>query len=421
MVLLGVEHFQQRRGGITAHVATHLVDLVEQEQRVAHADLGHLLDQATRHGANIGTAVTADLGLVTNATQGHAHELAVGGVSNGLGQRSLADTGRADQAENRALDLLHPFLNGEVLEDTLLHFLQPVMVGIEDVLGLGQVQTNLALGLPRYIDQPIDVGTHHGRFGRHRRHLLELVQLGSGLGERVFRQAGGIDALFQLFDFVMTFVAVTELFLNGLHLLIQVVLALAALHLLLDAAADTLLDLQQVDFSVQQRQYVLDTLGKLGQLEDFLLLLDLQRHMGGHGVYQAARLVDAVQRGQHLGRHLLAQLDVLFELTQEAANEYFGLALAGIDLVYQADFGTTVAIHFAEALDGATLLTLDQHFHGAVRQFQQLQDSGNGAHAIQSVFARVVIGRIPLGNQKNLLVPRHRGLERLDGFLAPHE
>ncbi|MNE23798.1 hypothetical protein D3C80_1170690 [compost metagenome] len=111
----------------------------------------------------------------------------------------------------------------------------------------------------------------------------------------------------------------------------------------------------------------------------------------------------------------------MFELAEQAANEYFGFALAGIALVYQADFGTAVAVHFAEALDGATLLALDQHFHGAVRQFQQLQDCGNGAHAIQGIFARVVIGRIPLGNQKNLLVPRHRGLERLDGFLTPHE
>ncbi|MNZ33443.1 hypothetical protein D3C78_507890 [compost metagenome] len=421
VVLLGVEHFQQRRGGIATHVAAHLVDLVEQEQRVAHADLGHLLDQAARHGTDIGTAMATDLGFVTHATQGHAHELAVCGASDGLGQGSLADAGRADQAEHRALDLLHPLLHGEVFEDALLHLLQPVVIGVEDVLGLGQVQANLAFGLPRHIDQPIDVGTHHGRFGGHRRHLLELVQFGIGLGQGFLGQSGVVDTLLQLLDFVVALVDITQFLLNGLHLLIQIVLTLAALHLLLDAAADALLDLQQVDFGIQQRQDVLDALGKLGQLEDFLLLFDLQRHVGGHGVHQAARFVDAVQRGQHLGRHLLAQLDILFELAEQAANEYFGFALAGIALVYQADFGTAVAIHFAEALDGATLLALDQHFHGAVRQFQQLQDGGNGAHAIQGIFARVVIGRIPLGNQKNLLVPRHRGLERLDGFLTPHE
>ena len=41
----------------------------------------------------------------------------------------------------------------------------------------------------------------------------------------------------------MAFIDIAKLFLNGLHLLIQVVLALAALHLLLHATANTLLDL----------------------------------------------------------------------------------------------------------------------------------------------------------------------------------
>lgn len=93
VVLLRVEHLEQRRGGIPAHVAAHLVDFVEEEQRVAHADLGHLLDQAARHGADIGTTVTADLGLVTHAAERHAHELAIGGASDGFGQEVLPTPG----------------------------------------------------------------------------------------------------------------------------------------------------------------------------------------------------------------------------------------------------------------------------------------------------------------------------------------
>ncbi|MNM70670.1 hypothetical protein D3C81_823070 [compost metagenome] len=244
VVLLGVKHLQQRRRRITAHVAAHLVDLVEQEQRVTHAHLGHLLDQATRHRADVGATVATNLGLVTHATEGHAHELAVGGGSDRLGQRGLADAGRPDQAQHRTADLLDALLHGKVFEDAFLDLFQAIVVGIEDFLGLGQVQTHLALGLPRHLHEPVEVRTNHRGLGRHRRHLLELVQLGLGLGIGILWQASGVEALFQLFDFVVTFFAVAELFLNGLHLLIQVVLALAALHLLLDPAADTLLDLQ---------------------------------------------------------------------------------------------------------------------------------------------------------------------------------
>ncbi len=139
---------------------------------------------------------------------------------------------------------------------------------------------------------------------RHRRHLLELVQLSLGLGQCILGQAGGIDALFQLFDFVVAFVTIAQLFLNGLHLLIQVVLALAALHLFLDATANALLDLQQIDFAVEQCQHVFDTGRQINDFENFLLLLDLEGHMGRHRIDQSPRLIDAVKRRQDLCRHL---------------------------------------------------------------------------------------------------------------------
>jgi hypothetical protein len=76
VVLLRVQHFQQRAGRVAAEVHAQLVDLVEQEQRVAGAHLGQALQHLARHGADVGAAVAADLGLVAHAAQRHAHELA---------------------------------------------------------------------------------------------------------------------------------------------------------------------------------------------------------------------------------------------------------------------------------------------------------------------------------------------------------
>ena len=365
--------------------------------------------------------MTADFSFVTHATQGHAYKLAVSGVSDRLGQRGFTHAWRTDQAQHRATNFLNALLHGEVFEDALFDFFQAVVVGIEDVFGTRQVQTHLALGLPRHLHQPVDVRAHDSGLGGHRRHLLKLVQLGSGFGERVFWQAGGIDALFQLFDFVVAFVAVTELFLNGLHLLIQVVLALAALHLFLHATTNALLDLQQVDLGIQQGQHVFHASAQVDDFEDFLLLLDLQRHVGRHGIDQAPRLIDAVERGQDFSRDLFAQLHILFELRQQAAHEHFGFAVRGVGLIDQRDFGAAVAIHFDETLDRATLLAFDQHLDGAIRQLQQLQYSCNRAYALKSVFTRVIVGRISLGEQQNLLVAGHRSLKGLDGFFATHE
>ncbi|MNN73160.1 hypothetical protein D3C81_1892510 [compost metagenome] len=103
-------------------------------------------------------------------------------------------------------------------------------------------------------------------------------------------------------------------------------------------------------------------------------------------------------------------MHVLFELRQQRAHEDLRLALGGVDFVDQGDFGTDVPFHFREALYRATLLAFDQHLDGAIGQLEQLQYGGNGADAVQGIFAWIVIGRVFLGQQQNLLLARHRGL-----------
>ena len=67
----------------------------------------------------------------------------------------------------------------------------------------------------------------------------------------------GLDFFLQLID-VGTLLGLAEFFLDRLHLFVQVILALRFLHLAFDAAADTLLDLQNVDFCFQQTQQLLE-------------------------------------------------------------------------------------------------------------------------------------------------------------------
>src|SRR5262249_49757182 len=76
VVLLGVEHFEQRRRRVAAEIRAHLVDLVEQEQRVRSFGLAHPLNDPARHGADIGAPVAADLGLIVHAAEREAHEVA---------------------------------------------------------------------------------------------------------------------------------------------------------------------------------------------------------------------------------------------------------------------------------------------------------------------------------------------------------
>ena len=59
---------------------------VQQKKRVPHLRLGHLLQQLTGHGSNIGSTVATDLRLVAHPAQRHAHKAPVGRAGNRLTQ-----------------------------------------------------------------------------------------------------------------------------------------------------------------------------------------------------------------------------------------------------------------------------------------------------------------------------------------------
>jgi hypothetical protein len=68
-VLLRVQDLQQGRRRVAAEIHGHLVDLIQQEQRVARAHLGQVLHDLARQRADVGAAVAADLGLVAHPAQ----------------------------------------------------------------------------------------------------------------------------------------------------------------------------------------------------------------------------------------------------------------------------------------------------------------------------------------------------------------
>jgi len=76
--------------------------------------------------------VPADLGLVLDAAQGQADELAAESARDRPAERSLPHAGRADEAQDRPLALLLELPHREVFEDAVLDRLKAVVVGVED-------------------------------------------------------------------------------------------------------------------------------------------------------------------------------------------------------------------------------------------------------------------------------------------------
>ena len=83
VVLLRIEDLEQGSGRVAAEVGCHLVDLVEEENRVDGRRLAHHLDDLPGEGADIGAAVSPNLGLVAHAAERESDEVAPGGVPGG--------------------------------------------------------------------------------------------------------------------------------------------------------------------------------------------------------------------------------------------------------------------------------------------------------------------------------------------------
>jgi hypothetical protein len=368
-VLLGVQNLEQSGRRIAAEILAHLVDLIEQEQRIGTLRLLHRLDDLAGHRADVSAAMTADLSLITHTAKTHAHELAARGVGDRFAERRLAHAGWPDEAQDRPLELVGARLHREIFDDALFHLVEAVVFGIEDELSFVEVLLDLALDAPRNRKQPVEIIAHDGGFSRHRAHLLELLELGRGFVLGFLRKLGVFDFLLELGD-VVAFLGVAQLLLNGLHLLIQIVLALSLFHLPLNARTDLALDLQHGDLALHERIDLLEALGDGGRLEHVLLVGDLDREVRGDRIGQLRVVLDLRNVAQDLGRDLLVELDVVLELRHRRARQGLDLRLRADRFRNALDFGLEVVgvVSVAENLGAGR--AFDEYFHGAVRQLQ---------------------------------------------------
>ena len=284
-VLRGVKNLQQRRRRIAAPVRAQLVDFIQQEQRIAGFDFFHALDDFPRQSPDVSAAVTANLGFVAHAAQAGAHKLAPRRPRNGFAQRGFTHTRRSDQAQNRTFDSLCFLLHRQVFQNALFDLFQTVVVFVQNLFGGSQIRPDFRRFAPRQINQPIQVVADDRRFGRHGAHVAQFFQFGQ-------RFCIGFRGHFRLFDFGFQFVVfggtviVAQLFLNGFHLFVQIIVALGFFHLLFDAAADFLFDLQNVLFGFHQAVQFFDARQNIRRFQQILPFRNLQRQMRRNHVRQ---------------------------------------------------------------------------------------------------------------------------------------
>ena len=198
--------------------------------------------------------MAANLGFIMHAAQAHAGELAAHAVRNGMGDAGLADARRADKADDLALDLGVQLAHGQQFQDALFDFLQAVMLTVQYLAGVGLVEIILSRDVPGQPQAGIKIAADDAAFGG--------VGLHTGQAVTLFQQLfGGFLVEFEGQDFLTVGVGlgagilrVTEFFADDVHLLAQVVFALAFVERGVDFIVKVALDLQHLAFLTQQHQ-----------------------------------------------------------------------------------------------------------------------------------------------------------------------
>ena len=92
--------------------------------------------------------------------------------------------------------------------------------------------------------------------------------------------------------------------------------------------------------------------------------------MRRHRVGQTARIIDARQRSENLGRNFHVEFDVLVELIQDGTRQRLAFLVRQRQGLEQCHLRGEVVFRLQILLQHGAAFALDQNLDGTVRQFQ---------------------------------------------------
>ncbi len=176
VVLPRIEHFEQRARRIAAKIGADLVDLVEHENRIARPGAAQFLNDPARHRTDVSAAMSANFRFVAHSAETDPDKFSAERVGNRLAETGLADAGRSEKTQDRSVSVRIEFAHRQIFDQPPLHFLEIVMVAIENLLRLIEIEIVLAQFVPRQIGDDLDVTDDDGKLRAGRRNEIEPLQ-----------------------------------------------------------------------------------------------------------------------------------------------------------------------------------------------------------------------------------------------------
>ena len=408
VVLRGVKHLQQSGRGVAAKIGSDLVQLVEQNHRVAAFDAAQRLDNAPGQRADIGAAVAANLGFITHAAQGDARKLPPQRIGHAPAQGGLAHTRRADQTKDGSFDLFAPLDHRQKFQQAVLDFCQSKVLFVEDALSLCQIDLVLCFFGPGQTQNPIQIMPRHPVFGRHRRHLLQPLQFLHGHFLGLGGKLGLVDLFTKHADFAGVGVGVTQFALNGTHLLPQKKIPLrfrdGSGHLGLNLGTERQNLMLAIEHGQQAGQTLLDRAG----FEQCLPLLQAKVQVDRNQIGKVPGLFGIEGGDFYLLGQRGRELDDFLELALRIAHHGRQFDRVFGNVFEQLELGAEVGLGRGVLFDANAPEAFDQDAHRVVGEFQHLQHPRRAADFVHFVGKRVLRFGIALQHDaQQALAPDH--------------
>ena len=269
--------------------------------------------------------MAADLGLVPHAAQTDAHILTPQTFGDGACNTGLADTRRADKADDLRLDVRCQLAHGQRFQNAVLHLFQAIVVAVQNLLRTADIKIIHREGVPRQVKAGVQIGADD------RSLLIAALHLGKAvyLFEQLFLavlckvQLGDAAAVFVCFG--VGIVAFAQLIADDVQLLVEIVVPLVFVHGLVDFFRDLLFQLHHLTLTAQHFDELFQPSVQGAFVHHGLLVLVAEQQVGRHVLAEELRVV-AGDDGKH---HILAQTrvhaEVLVKAGLEGAQQSFGL------------------------------------------------------------------------------------------------
>ena len=444
MVLCGIEHLQERGGGVAAPVGADLVDLVEHEDRVSGLGPPEPLDDAARHRPDVRSPVASNLRFVPDPAQRHAHEPPSQRPGDALPEARLAHARRADEAEDRLPRgrvarharrlgrrgrpavrrrarplgaLLAELLHREVLEDPILDLVQVEVVLVQHLAGAADVDGPAGDLAPGQAGHPLEIRDDHAVLRRRRRDGREAGQLALGLAPGLFRKAGFLDLPAELGDLGVPSVLLPQFLLDGPELFPQIELTLSLREPLLGVGRDLAAQLAHGEVALQQ----VDQPAKLGRDRVHLEQLPSGGRIEGNHrrdeVHQVPGIVDALHgRPEGVGQVRRGFYQLSEEVHDRAPETiHLGdLRRRNVLLGRGLDAGHQVRLRPDQVQEADPLEALDHQPHATVGSPGELVDHPGGADGMEVGQRRRLPLGVALGHEREQPVAAHDIVDQPD-------